>query len=420
MIIAVCGNLGSGKTTIANYIASHYNFVYIPYSRNELNFIEDFFDAIPEKFLQTQTSFLISKASQIKELLKEKKNIVIDRSLIEDIHIFAQNWIDNCSIESRIVTLYHDIATYIYSSLPEPDVHVLCNCSIEKSKKGILNRPSRSFENKYPENHIENLHSYYENLSFSKDTTTIAIDTENLEFEDFNITKQVVEEIFSCIETINQEIDNKDIQLSFFEHQLSSNQEGTIKGKSFIKYVEYSEKKISLFNFKDILNLKVVYLAAPFTNLASEKRSVKNENRLFVHDLPYGVLPKSYQKKLLAIKKEIKTKWNYETLLPHQDINNWGKKELSASSVMQSITDGLNAASVVLAIPGESIGVHFEIGYALSQNKKIIIFEVSELKNSFFVKGFIGLNNTKVISVKSINQIKYELGKPEILGFLNR
>lgn len=73
MIIAVCGNLGSGKTTIANYIASHYNFVYIPYSRNELNFIEDFFDAIPEKFLQTQTSFLISKASQIKELLKEKK-----------------------------------------------------------------------------------------------------------------------------------------------------------------------------------------------------------------------------------------------------------------------------------------------------------------------------------------------------------
>ena len=79
MIIAVCGNIASGKSTLAHYISNNYGFSYIPHNRSELPFLKDFFEDIPEKFLQTQLAFLSNKASQINTLLKSGKNIVIYR-----------------------------------------------------------------------------------------------------------------------------------------------------------------------------------------------------------------------------------------------------------------------------------------------------------------------------------------------------
>ena len=81
MIIAVCGNILSGKSTLAKSISSIYGYSFIPNKRSELNFLDDFFDNIPERFFATQTSFLLSKAIEIKEESKKNNNIVIDRSM---------------------------------------------------------------------------------------------------------------------------------------------------------------------------------------------------------------------------------------------------------------------------------------------------------------------------------------------------
>ena len=86
MIISVAGNISSGKTTLAKKISSLYGFTYIPYKRTELSFLEDFFHNIPKFFLATQTSFLINKVSEIDEK-RRNNNIVIDRSLYEDVNI---------------------------------------------------------------------------------------------------------------------------------------------------------------------------------------------------------------------------------------------------------------------------------------------------------------------------------------------
>lgn len=52
MIIAVCGNIASGKTTLAHYISNNYGFSYVPHNRSELPFLKDFFEDIPGNFLQ--------------------------------------------------------------------------------------------------------------------------------------------------------------------------------------------------------------------------------------------------------------------------------------------------------------------------------------------------------------------------------
>lgn len=68
MIIAVSGNVGSGKTTLAKYISEKYCFDYIPQHRLEFDFIDDFFNDIEGKFFPAQVSFLLSKAIELQEL----------------------------------------------------------------------------------------------------------------------------------------------------------------------------------------------------------------------------------------------------------------------------------------------------------------------------------------------------------------
>lgn len=38
MIIAVCGNIANGKSTLAHYISNNYGFSYVPHNRSELPF----------------------------------------------------------------------------------------------------------------------------------------------------------------------------------------------------------------------------------------------------------------------------------------------------------------------------------------------------------------------------------------------
>ena len=73
MIIAVCGNIASGKTLlliILVIITASPMFLII--DQNYL-FLKDFFEDIPEKFLQTQLAFLSNKASQIHSFKVRKK-----------------------------------------------------------------------------------------------------------------------------------------------------------------------------------------------------------------------------------------------------------------------------------------------------------------------------------------------------------
>lgn len=58
MLIAVAGNIGSGKTTLAKYISEKHNFFYVPKRRLEFNFIDDFFNDIEGKFFQHKYLFV--------------------------------------------------------------------------------------------------------------------------------------------------------------------------------------------------------------------------------------------------------------------------------------------------------------------------------------------------------------------------
>jgi len=420
MLIAVSGNVGSGKTTLAKYIARNYGFSYVPTKRLEFDFLEDFFKDIEGKFFPAQVSFLISKAIEIQSLHSEHKNIVLDRSLLEDIHVFAKLWSDRMAIDRKIIQLYQCTAEFITSSIPTPDIYLVCRCPAEVCARRVASRPARKFESLYPPNHVQVLGGYYEKLTFEWGVPYVEIDTTYYDFTKPFVLESVCKYIFEQLAEMNEYG-----QLSWFDDAGHEGQDGKI-GRTGIKFHNLGDSDYSSSFGLLHRTAKYIYLAAPFTQLASDKNTAKAilgaENASFFEEIenaPYGELPTSYRRKLTRIAAAIKKQCRLPVLLPHRDINNWGVVSYPTQQITPKIVETVEQAAAIVAIPGSSIGVHMEIGLAIARRIPVIIIETKEFQNSFFLEGMKEIPGIKYIKAESLSQIPKHIEQENIMEFIS-
>ena len=414
MIISVAGNISSGKTTLAKKICSLYDFTYVPSKRNELKFLDDFFENIPEYFFATQTSFLINKVSEIDEKRKSN-NIVIDRSLYEDIHVFAQLWMDNYSIDEKEKVLYKSLAEYLIKTIPKTDIYILCNCEKKVLLERFNFRTKRTFEEKYPHNYIQQLCDRYDSIKLPNDAVVVEIDTSSLDVRDDNTVIDIMSYIFEQVNKQNYE------QLSLFD---SSND--VRAGKSitnpYVKVMNGSSNLVfaeSTFNVKK----KQIYLAAPFTEFATEEPVPKDKQQLLV-DInirrDYNILPKKYQSFLNKIKKLLSCNGEFDIILPHKDENNWGRTYISNDQIVEAMINNMKRSHLIVAIISNSIGVHMEIAMMSIQNKPMVLIVLDNFTTGFYANGFRKQQNVLVLHVSSIDNVYEALNDTTVLEFIRR
>ena len=415
MFVAIAGNVGSGKTTLAKFLSNKYEFHYIPQRRLEFDFIDEFFKDVEGKFFPAQVAFLISKAIEIQEFIGTNENIVVDRSLLEDIEVFARLWIENRQLDPKIVQLYHQTAEFIKAAIPDPDLYIFCQCSAKVSAHRVSHREKRAFEQHYPPNHIQRLEEYYSRLSFGTDVPYIEINTEYYDFTDPSVLQFICEQLLSRIERWHSYN-----QMSLFE---DLHEEEEIVGLSFKNFDESNRPVHQLIMPK----AKYIYLAAPFSQFATEITDdildSQEEISLFsdlIEEKSYGELPARYRNRLARIARALEKQCEMTVLLPHRDINNWGKTPYDTHYLTPKIINAVEQASALVAIPGSSIGVHLEIGVAIARNIPIVIFDTEDMSNSFFVEGFDDLPDVKYIKLSSTSQIASYLEENSISDFIKK
>lgn len=398
MIIAVCGNILSGKSTLAKLISSIYGYSFIPNKRSELNFLDDFFDNIPERFFATQTSFLLSKAIEIKEESKKHNNIVIDRSMYEDVNVFAKLWMDNYQIDTREKQLYSKLSSYIINSVPKTDIYLYCKCKQSTIERRFSQRPHRSFEDKYPSNYIEQLVDLYQKLSFPNDSIVIEIDTEAVDLREQNSVIELIDFINRLI------LSENNTQLSFLE-----NSQRSLCPPSFCNIVSYGGDSLRIIEKKKM----TIYLAAPFSEFAIEKEDTKLQIGDVDDNREYDVLPLQYRRFLSKCANIIEEDGRYNVLLPHRDENNWGKSYKSSEQVMIAMINNIKYSNLIVAILSNSIGVHMEIAMMIALKKPIIIVIVEDLTTGFYAEGLINNKKTVVKKVKNLKEAKKYISSDE-------
>lgn len=195
--IAIAGNIGSGKTTLAEKLAKQYGWVPLFESVEHNPYLRDFYSDMTRWAFHLQIYFLNSRFNQIRQIRESGKTIVQDRTIYEDAHIFAANLHRSGHINDRDYQSYLDIYNSMIHFVQAPDLLIYLRADIPKLVHQIAKR-NRDFEYNIKLEYLKNLNEHYENwISSYQHGKLLVVDVNNLDFvervEDFSFIVSKIE-----------------------------------------------------------------------------------------------------------------------------------------------------------------------------------------------------------------------------------
>ena len=188
--IAISGNIGSGKTTLAEKLAKHYGWTPLYESVDHNPYLRDFYQDMTRWAFHLQIYFLNSRFRQINEIRANSKTTIQDRTIYEDAHIFAANLRKSGHISERDYESYLDIFNSMIEFVKPPDLLIYLKADIPKLVRQIQKR-GRDFEDAIRLDYLKNLNKHYaEWINGYKHGKLLVIDVNDLDFvknvEDFS------------------------------------------------------------------------------------------------------------------------------------------------------------------------------------------------------------------------------------------
>lgn len=188
--IAVCGNIGSGKTTLVEKLSRHYGWVPLYESVDHNPYLKDFYEDMTRWAFHLQIYFLNSRFTQIREIRESHKTIIQDRTIYEDAYIFAANLHKSGHIADRDYQSYLDIFHSMINFVQPPDLLIYLKADIPKLVQQIQKR-GRDFEYAIRLEYLKNLNEHYEEwIGTYKQGKLLVVDVNTIDFvarvEDFS------------------------------------------------------------------------------------------------------------------------------------------------------------------------------------------------------------------------------------------
>jgi deoxyadenosine/deoxycytidine kinase len=200
MHIAVVGNIGAGKTTLTELLAKNYGWTPLFEAVDDNPYLEDFYSDMKRWCFNLQIYFLNSRFRQIIDIQKDKRNIIQDRTIYEDAHIFAENLHDMGLMTTRDYENYRAIFDNITSFIKPPDLLVYLKASVPTLVNNI-HRRGREYEIGIRLDYLSKLNEKYEKwIKNYKLGKLLILDKDKLDFA--NNT----EDMATIVEKIEREI----------------------------------------------------------------------------------------------------------------------------------------------------------------------------------------------------------------------
>ncbi len=180
--IVVAGNIGSGKTSLVDFVSRHYP-VKPFFEPNETNpYLKDFYDDMKRWSFHSQVYFLSHKYRLHRELERYEGSVIQDRSIYEDAEIFARNLHRSRKMSKRDFATYWELYETIRADLQPPDVLFYLRCSVPALKKRIRLR-GRSMEQQIPTRYLRRLNDLYDEWIARYDLSAVVeIPTDSMDY----------------------------------------------------------------------------------------------------------------------------------------------------------------------------------------------------------------------------------------------
>ena len=192
--IAIEGNIGSGKTTLATMLSNDIDARLVLEQFADNPFLPKFY-ADPEKHaFPLELFFMAERYHQLKNLKEQdlfKPQIVSDYFFVKS-KLFAQN-----NLKKDEMQLFNRLFDIMLSSLSKPDLLVYLYSDVERLQQNIKNR-GRDFEQNISDEYLQNIQDkYLDFLRKQSDFPVLLLDVTNVDFvADKNIYDKIAELIF--------------------------------------------------------------------------------------------------------------------------------------------------------------------------------------------------------------------------------
>ncbi len=182
--IAIAGNIGSGKTTLAGMLAKQYKWQ--PHFEDvEHNpYLVDFYEDMPRWSFNLQIYFLNNRIKNLIEIRNGKDTVIQDRTIYEDAYIFAPNLFDMGLMTKRDFENYTSFFQNLKTLIQPPDLLIYLKASIPALVDQIQKR-GRDYEENIRLDYLKRLNGFYNKwIDNYKDGPLLIIDVDNCNFAD--------------------------------------------------------------------------------------------------------------------------------------------------------------------------------------------------------------------------------------------
>jgi len=182
MHVAIAGNIGSGKTTLAKMLGKNYRWDVQLESVDDNPYLKDFYEDMTRWSFHLQVYFLNSRFNQVARIRESEGSTIQDRTIYEDCYIFAANLYKSGYISQRDYNNYLDLFKSMIKHVQPPDLLIYLKADIPKLVANIQKR-GRDYEELIRIEYLKNLNKHYEEWIGSYDLgKLLIIDVNHLDF----------------------------------------------------------------------------------------------------------------------------------------------------------------------------------------------------------------------------------------------
>lgn len=181
--IAIAGNMGSGKSTLVEFLCRRYPHIRPFYERNEENpYLADFYNDMGRWAFHSQVYFLSLKFRTHQELEACPQTVIQDRTIYEDAEVFAENLYRKGFLGGRDYEAYRRLYATILRSIDPPDLLIYLKTSLRTIRKRIRLR-GRACEEAMGPDYLRDLHRLYDRWLRTYDLSPVLVlDADRLDF----------------------------------------------------------------------------------------------------------------------------------------------------------------------------------------------------------------------------------------------
>ncbi len=182
MFVAVAGNIGAGKSSLTEVLATSFALGPIYEAVDENPYLADFYADMPRYAFHSQMFFLSKRLAQHVRQVNPGRRVIQDRTLYEDAGVFARNLFETGVLDARDFGVYTTMFEAVRDTLRPPDLLIYLRASLPTLRRHIALR-GRTFEALLSDEYLLRLGALYEAWFTAYDLSPkVVLEADTLDF----------------------------------------------------------------------------------------------------------------------------------------------------------------------------------------------------------------------------------------------